>query len=82
MEVTTEGTAYELKYCERCGALGLRRSKSAESYCRPCGQILVNYSLPAGAARRLLLRKPEVEPPMALILKGTAEASVSSGRLQ
>ena len=37
-------TTYVLKYCERCGALGVRRNDSAESYCGPCGQILVNYS--------------------------------------
>ncbi len=26
----------ELKYCERCGALWLRRAESQESYCRLC----------------------------------------------
>ncbi len=26
----------ELKYCERCGALWLRRAESQESYCRSC----------------------------------------------
>ncbi len=36
---------YELKYCERCGSLRLRRAASAEAYCEPCGRILVNYSL-------------------------------------
>lgn len=28
-------TAYELKYCERCGSLGLRRCQSSETYCEP-----------------------------------------------
>jgi hypothetical protein len=77
-----EGCTYELKYCERCGSLGLRRVQSAESYCRPCGQLLISSSLPAGAARRLLLRKQPAGPPMPLFLKGTGEATVSGGRLQ
>jgi hypothetical protein len=69
-----EGTVYELKYCERCGALGLRRSKSAETYCRPCGQVLVNYSLSGDAARRMLLRKPETGPPAPLAPKRISPA--------
>ena len=49
---------YELKYCERCGSLRLRRSASAETYCEPCGRMLANYSLPNHAERAsLLLRK-------------------------
>jgi ribosomal protein L37AE/L43A len=77
-----EGTTYELKYCERCGSLGLRRAKSAENYCQPCGQALVNYSLPPGAARRLRLRKPEVGRATPSFLEGTAEAVMPGGRLQ
>ena len=46
-------STYELKYCERCGALGLRPSHSPETYCGPCGQILINYSFPARAVRGL-----------------------------
>jgi len=50
---------YELKYCERCGSLRLRRSDSAETYCQPCEQAL--FTLPAAdfALRsKLLQRRP------------------------
>lgn len=33
-------SSYELKYCERCGGLGLRRSNSVLPYCCECEQIL------------------------------------------
>jgi len=42
----TQTTVYELKYCERCGSLGLRRVCSGETYCRPCGHALTNVVLP------------------------------------
>jgi hypothetical protein len=74
-----EGTVYELKYCERCGTLGLRRSRSAESYCRPCGQVLVSYSLPGDNGRRRLLPKSKAEPLLPLVLKGTVQ-TIPSGR--
>jgi hypothetical protein len=52
-------STYELKYCERCGSLLLRRSASAETYCEPCEQMLANYSLRNHAGRaNLLLYKP------------------------
>lgn len=47
-----ERTTFELKYCERCGALGLRRSQSSESYCEPCAQVLTNYLTPSVRGRR------------------------------
>jgi hypothetical protein len=40
-----EATTFELKYCERCGTLGLRRSESTENYCEPCGRMLMNHPL-------------------------------------
>ncbi len=51
---------YELKYCERCGALGLRRRQSAETYCEACGQMLLNYFTPR-LARRPQLRNPKLQ---------------------
>jgi hypothetical protein len=44
-----EGTTFELKYCERCGALGLRRPHSPASYCEPCARIL--FLLPTSLHR-------------------------------
>jgi hypothetical protein len=55
-----EPTAYQLKYCERCGSLRLRPAASAETYCQPCEQALFNWSLPEETVR--LLRKPRPAP--------------------
>jgi len=51
-----QATSYQLKYCERCGSLRLRRAASAENYCQPCEQALFNWSLPEETVR--LLRQP------------------------
>lgn len=75
-------TAYELKYCERCGSLGLRRRQSSETYCEPCGQILTNYSFPGDLSRQSLLRKSRTEPRAQLKLEGNAQPYVPFGRLQ
>jgi ribosomal protein L37AE/L43A len=77
-----EDATYELKYCERCGSLGLRRSKSGESYCRPCGQVLVSYSLPGDTERKLLLRKSEPESLTPLAHNQTVAPRLSGGRPQ
>ena len=53
-----EPTTFELKYCERCGALGVRRLHSSESYCEPCAQVLTHYLPPSGRGRRLLRGAP------------------------
>jgi hypothetical protein len=55
-----EPTAYQLKYCERCGSLRLRPADSAENYCQPCEQALFNWSLPEETVR--LLRKTRQAP--------------------
>ena len=75
-------TAYELKYCERCGSLGLRRRESSETYCEPCGQILTNYSFPGDLRRRSLLRKSRSESHAPLKLEGQAQPCLPFGRLQ
>lgn len=75
-------TTYELKYCERCGALGLRRSDSVETYCEPCGQILINYSYPSEALRRLRFRRPETKVLAPLLIGSSAQAAAALGRLQ
>jgi hypothetical protein len=52
-------SSYELKYCERCGGLGLRRSKTALPYCCDCEQILRRFlpGLPAAATAPEQLRR-------------------------
>ncbi len=58
-------SSYELKYCERCGGLGLRRSKTALPYCCDCEQMMRSFlpGLPAAATapeqlRRIVHRMP------------------------
>jgi len=50
-------STYELKYCERCGGLGLRRSNLGLPYCFACEEMMRRFLLrppssPAGAGRR------------------------------
>jgi hypothetical protein len=76
-------TTYELKYCERCGSLRLRRAESAETYCEPCGQMLANFSLPIHAERAsLLLRKPRTKSAVAAVMNHEVQAPLPFGRLQ
>ena len=35
-----EATSLELKYCERCGALKVRRVDSTDNYCKRCARLL------------------------------------------
>ena len=77
-----QDTTYELKYCERCGSLGLRRSQSSETYCEPCGQLLVHYSFPGNLIRRSPLRKSRTEPPAPLRREGADQPHAPFGRLQ
>jgi len=39
----------ELKYCEACGGLWLRRRGSAEVYCRHCGERMGEIAVGKGA---------------------------------
>jgi len=77
-----EDTTYQLKYCERCGSLGLRRSDSLETYCQRCGQTLINYSFPGDRGRRSLLRRAQTETQPPLKLAGEAHSWSPLGRLQ
>ena len=57
--------SYELKYCERCGSLRLRRADSTEDHCPSCERALLQ-SLSPDALVSKLRRKPrarkKVEP--------------------
>jgi hypothetical protein len=75
-------STYELKYCERCGSLRLRRSASAETYCEPCAQMLANYSLRNHVGRASLrLHKPRAKSVTAPILHADTP-QLPLGRLQ
>ena len=73
---------YELKYCERCGSLGLRRSQSGETYCKPCGQMLNNYAIPADAGRRSRLRQPKLPVAVPGTVGVDSQSASPCGRLQ
>jgi hypothetical protein len=47
-----EGTTLELKYCERCGGLGLRRPGSTDNYCEACARVLTRQVRWMGRGRR------------------------------
>lgn len=55
-------SSYELKYCERCGGLGLRRNQSGSPYCCDCEQMLRTFlphppaAAKAGQLRRIVHR--------------------------
>jgi hypothetical protein len=51
---------FELKYCERCGGLWLRRCDAAAVYCSPCGRQMADI-----ARRRLRRQIPGGMPELA-----------------
>ncbi len=61
-----EATSLELKYCERCGALGLRRPQSSANYCGSCAQVLTRdvFSLHLGRGRRRSRPQAEIRRPV------------------
>ena len=40
-----DGMSLELKYCERCGTLGLRRGDSGQTYCGACWREMARVYL-------------------------------------
>jgi len=69
----------ELKYCERCGALKVRRLQSYETYCEGCEQVLTSFAVPGEGAPRFLFRRRKSDivvamPPVSL--------PAAAGRLQ
>lgn len=77
-----ERITYELKYCERCGALGLRRSQSPDSYCESCGKILVNYSSAVETGRRSTTRALANPAAAPLTVESQTGSNLFAGRLQ
>lgn len=43
----------ELKYCERCGGLWMRREGSGEVFCQACKQAFHKFGMPKKQARSL-----------------------------
>lgn len=75
-----ESATYELKYCERCGALGTRRSETDDTYCQPCAQILARSFLPEVPSRRPRQRRNAKRTRVPFLLK--AEAQPACGGLR
>ncbi len=54
----------ELKYCERCGSLGLRPAASGAIYCASCARAMAQVGRGAGAlAREGPSPEDDFEPP-------------------
>ena len=78
-----QAITYELKYCERCGSLRLRRADSSDTYCQTCEQALFNLPLTGEALRsKLPRRKPRTPKDERPILQGPAQLELAYGRLQ
>ena len=77
-------SSYELKYCERCGGLGLRRSNSGLPYCCDCEQMMQGFSLQpsasntAGQLRRIVHRLGNRISPRPGALSAAQEAVYAS----
>jgi hypothetical protein len=74
-------TRYELKYCERCGSLRLRRTASGKTYCQPCEQTLFHPPLP-GPARQSPSPHPSPAQAGPPALSAQGQPALSHGRLQ
>jgi hypothetical protein len=72
---------YELKYCERCGSLQLRRADSANTYCRPCQQALFRFPSGQVLSSGALHRKPRMRKDQPPILPAVAQLALAYGRL-
>ena len=70
---TMEATTLELKYCERCGALKLRRSNSTDNYCKRCARLLTRQL----SSLRLAGRGARRACAAAVLQSGADEAPVS-----
>jgi len=77
-----QAITYELKYCERCGALRLRRADSGGAYCRHCQGVLFNLPAKQALQSTLLLRKPRAAKKRVPALHPEAQLELSCGRLQ
>jgi len=68
-----ETIKYELKYCERCGTLKLRRVASDNMYCSRCEGLLARYGLAGGKVKRSRATgrlSPEVKMPAVVAVVG------------
>jgi uncharacterized Zn finger protein (UPF0148 family) len=78
-----QAIAYELKYCERCGSLRLRRADAGDTYCQPCERVLFNVPQPEALQLKALRRRPQTaksESPG--IFQTEAQLALPYGRLQ
>jgi hypothetical protein len=75
-----ESATYELKYCERCGALGTRRSETDNTYCELCAQILTRSLLPDALGRRPRRRRNAKRTGMPLQLEAAGQPVCGGAR--
>ena len=60
-ELKWEVVEVELKYCERCGGLWLRRRGARDVYCRPCVPKMAECSAPRLKRAVVQLREENVQ---------------------
>jgi hypothetical protein len=77
-----QAITYQLKYCERCGALRLRRADSRDNYCRDCEQLLFNMPARHALQAKLLRRKPRAAKTGLPALPPAAPIELACGRAQ
>lgn len=65
---------YELKYCERCGALGIRQSRSSRVYCNECQRKMGEVNFAPSPYRPRTAAEP------ANAARGRDESHLESGR--
>jgi hypothetical protein len=71
----------QLKYCERCGSLRLRRADSGATYCQPCTELLDRFLFPlASAGQRRQGRLLHMES--SSTFSSRTQPFLPSGRLQ
>ncbi len=70
-------SSYELKYCERCGGLGLRRSRTNAPYCCDCEQMLQAFQhAPQGVTETSAHLRRIVRHPAAPTLVPSGKATI------
>ena len=70
----------ELKYCERCGSLRLRRTDSADTYCQPCGRALFNLPLGEALRSKIPIRRSRAAQPELPVLQPATQLELAYGR--
>jgi hypothetical protein len=75
-----QATSCELKYCERCGSLRLRRADSADTYCQPCRRALFNLPLGEALRSKIPIRRSQTVKSELPVLHVASQLELAYGR--